>query len=457
MAGVHFSLQPHQKRSFFPGQLSFPGCSPVRSTGDCIVMNSARQKIVNLLEQTIGLNVDTVSDSTFRQAVQHRMDALHLDDLQAYVQRVTSSTDELGCLTEEVVVPETWFFRHKESFNILIDRILQAKQHSRHFLFRILSLPCSTGEEPYSVIMALLQAGIDPDHVYIKAVDISERALAIAQRGVYGKNSFRSKELSFRDTFFKQVDKKFAIRESIRTKVHFTQGNITDPTFTESLGRFDIIFCRNILIYFGSKTQKKVIDGLYTLLVHGGMLFTGHAEANLFLNSRFHRSPHADSFAFLKKNPNVIDEKKQEPATLNTEMEPPAAQRLPAKPRLQTKKSKPRFPDPVPSPSTAKDQDSFETVLLMADAGKLEEAAAACEKHLQESGPSSRWYYLLGVIRDSLGQPEAAVGLLRKALYLDPEHEESLFLLSLLAEQTGEHAKAVNYRRRARKIRQREE
>lgn len=420
-------------------------------------INSARQKIIHLLEQSIGLNIETVSDSTFRQAVQHRMDALHLDDLQAYVQRVTSSTEELGRLTEEVVVPETWFFRHKESFNILIDRILQAKQHSRHFLFRILSLPCSTGEEPYSVVMALLQAGIDPNHVYIKAVDISERALAIAQRGVYGKNSFRAKDLSFRDTFFQQVDSKFAIRESIRTKVHFTRGNITDSTFTESLGRFDIIFCRNILIYFSAETQKKVINDLYTLLVHGGMLFTGHAEANLFLTSRFHRSPHADSFAFLKKNPNIVVEKKQKTTTLNARMECSADEMLPAKPRLRIKKTPRGRPDPVPSPSTTKDGDSFETVLLMADAGKLEEAAVACEKHLQESGPSSRWYYLLGVIRDSLGQSEAAVGLLRKALYLDPEHKESLFLLSLLAEQTGELTKAVNYRRRARKIQQREE
>ncbi len=93
----------------------------------------------------------------------------------------------------------------------------------------------------------------------------------------------------------------------------------------------------------------------------------------------------------------------------------------------------------------------------MANAGELEKAANACEKHLQDSGPSSRWYYLLGVIRDSLGQSEEAVGLLRKALYLDPQHEESLFLLSLLAEQTGEHARAVNYRRRAHNVRQREE
>ncbi len=417
-------------------------------------MTSARQKIVNVLEQTIGLNVDTVSDSTFRQALQHRMDILHLDDISAYAQRVTSSADELGRLTEEIVVPETWFFRHKESFNILVDRLFEVKQHSRHFLFRILSLPCSTGEEPYSVIMALLQAGIDPDHVYLKAVDISERALAIARRGVYGKNSFRSEELAFRDTFFKQIDKEFIIKESIRTKVHFARGNITDSTFTNSLGRFDIIFCRNILIYFSPKTQKEVIDDLYTLLVPGGILFTGHAEANLFLNSRFRRLPHPESFSFHKEIQEITVQADLEPGLIIPEVAPPKSRRNTA---TRPKQKKTKAESPAPLQQEENSTGLFEKILLMANAGKLEKAADACEKHLQEFGPSSRWYYLLGVIRDSLGQAEEAVGLLRKALYLNPEHEESLFLLSLLAEQTGEHAKAVNYRRRARKIRQKEE
>ncbi len=455
---MHTSAQNRTRRdNALRGMYIHSGCSPVRSTGDHIPMNSARQKIVNLLEQVTGLNVETISDSTFRQAIQHRMDTLRLEDIETYVQRVAGCADELGRLTEEIVVPETWFFRHKRSFDILIDQIFQAQQHSRHFLFRILSLPCSTGEEPYSIIMALLQAGVNPNHVYIKAVDISERALAIARRGVYGRNSFRSKELSFRDTFFNQVDQEFVINESIRSKVHFSQGNITDSSFTESLGRFDIIFCRNILIYFGSKTQKKVIDDFYNLLVRGGTLFTGHAEANLFLNSRFLRSPHAESFAFHKRMQDIAVETYDKPAENVLETPLPMGERPPARPRPESKKTMPSVVSPPPSPSTKKGEDSFETVLLMADAGKLEKAANACDKHLQESGPSSRWYYLLGVIRDSLGQSEEAVGLLRKALYLDPQHEESLFLLSLLAEQTGEHAKAVNYRRRARNVRQREE
>ncbi|HEB68159.1 MAG TPA: tetratricopeptide repeat protein [Desulfobulbus sp.] len=457
MIGVHCRLQP-QATTVSPEWDSTSGYTPAWSADEHIPMNSATQKIVDLLEQSIGLNVDTVSDSTFRQAIQHRMDALRVEDVDSYAQQVATSADELGCLTEEVVVPETWFFRHKESFNILTERILKAQERSRHFLFRILSLPCSTGEEPYSVIMALLQAGINLNHVYIKAVDISERALAIARRGVYGKNSFRSTDLSFRDIFFTPVDKEFVIRESIRAKVHFARGNITDASFTESLGHFDIIFCRNILIYFSPETQQKVIDDLYTMLVPGGILFTGHAEANLFLDSRFLRCSRADSFAFHKKDKEVVVETCPEPGTAHHGM------LLPAEPDRILTDLRPQAVQPPPEPSpppslppTENDDDMFETVLLMADTGKLEQAAEACEQHLQNSGPSSRWYYLLGVIRDSLGQPEAAVELLRKALYLDPEHEESLFLLSLLAEQTGEHARAVNYRRRVRKIQQREE
>lgn len=416
-------------------------------------MNSSRQNIISLLEQSTGMNIGTVSDSTFTQAIQRRLNALHINDIDSYAREVTASEDELLRLTEEIVVPETWFFRHRESFNVLTNRLLEEINNRRHFLARILSMPCSTGEEPYSIIMALLQAEIDPDRFYIKAVDISDRALAIARRGVYGKNSFRSKELSFRDRFFNRVENEYVIRESIRSKVHFARGNITDSSSMAALGRFDIIFCRNILIYFSEETQKKVIDTIYELLVPGGTLFTGHAEANLFLNSRFLRSPHAESFAFHKRNQSMIFKA------------PPAA--IPAKEtggpetvRPKVHKAQKPQPDP-PCPATpsipSPPRDPFKTVLLLADAGELEAAAEACEKHLEDFGPSSRWYYLLGVICDSLGQPEEAVGHLRKALYLDPEHEESLFLLSLLADQTGEHTQAVNYRRRARKVRQKGE
>jgi len=415
--------------------------------------HSAKQKIGSLLEQAIGLDINTVSDSTFTRAIEHRMASLGLDDIKSYVLKLTTSADELRCLTEGVVVPETWFFRHKNSFDILVNQVLKVQQRNPDFFFRILSLPCSSGEEPYSIIMALLEAGIDPDHVYLKAVDISDRALDQARRGVYGKNSFRSEDLGFQNKFFARVDDKFILRDVVRSKVYFVRGNISDPSFTSTLGIFNVIFCRNILIYFGEKMQQQVMGHLYDLLLPGGTLFTGHAEANLFLDTRFVRSTHADSFAFHKENPACTLEAELVTRGLEAEL---VTRGLEAKRKeiksLAVVETTTVDLSKKSVPAKAAIPEHFESVLLMADAGRLQEAAEACEKYLRSSGPSSRWYYLLGVIRDSLGQVEEAVSLLRKVLYLDPEHEESLFLLSLLAEQAGEHHKAEHYRRRARKI-----
>jgi len=410
--------------------------------------NIAKQKIGHFLAQTIGLDISTVSDSTLTQAIGHRMEKCALTDLRAYFSRLTTSKKELRCLTEEVVVPETWFFRHKKSFDIFVQQVLQAQQNNPDFFLRILSLPCSSGEEPYSIVMALLDAGIDLDRIYLKAVDISERALVQARRGVYGKNSFRSENLAFRDKYFSRVDKKFVLRDVVRSKVYFAQGNLAEPSFSSTLGLFDVIFCRNILIYFGERMQQQVINSLYDLLMPGGTLFAGHAEANLFLDSRFRRSSHPDSFAFHKEEMESMAWNSAGRIIVEDEKVPERC--------LAVGKTAVDFTERQDALETDPGEVSFDAVLLLADGGRLEEAVDACEQHLRMHGPSSRWYYLLGVIQDSLGQVENAVAFLRKALYLDPKHEESLFLLSLLAEQTGEHAQAEQYRRRARKVREKE-
>ncbi len=410
-------------------------------------MDPARQHIIDRLEQSIGLNIETVSSSTFERAIQRRMEALGVDDMVGYARLLAGSAEELDRLIEEVVIPETWFFRHQEPFEILVDLVRTAKMQNQPLPFRILSLPCSTGEEPYSAVMALLLAGIPPTHFEVTGADISERALEIAARGIYGNNSFRSPDISFRDVFFARTDKGYLLRDQVRSLVRFCRGNILDTGFTDRLGVFNVIFCRNILIYLSREAQEKVFTNLFHLLVPGGTLFTGHAEANLFLNTPFSRSPDVSSFAFRRPT-----QKTRLPA------DPPPPRQQDGQPftaiQLNTWPGPAKKPVPAQKPVPARPEDDpFDQVMHLADTGRLAEAAALCEQHMAgPDDPSARWYYLLGVIRDSQGQPEEAVRLLRKALYLDPQHEESLVLLALLAEQAGDHDRARHYRRRARKV-----
>lgn len=408
-------------------------------------MKSAKKKIADSLERSIGLEITTIGDSTFERAVKSRMKALGIAEITAYAEKFSASTAELRQLIEEVVIPETWFFRDQAPFTLLGEYVMQTGRFRQQHVFRILSLPCATGEEPYSIAMTLLQIGLPPSCFYIDAVDVSERALALARQAVYRENSFRSRDLAFRERFFHKTNKGFELDKTVREKVRFLKGNILHPAFMASLGHYDVVFCRNVLIYFSAEAQHQAISSLYRILMPGGLLCTGHAESGLFFGDRFIAAARSKAFAFYKKESAAAAAARQEDAPNNTGKDSLFDLLLPA-----GGKSKSVFPRPAAKP--ADEDKEFSQVRQLADEGKLEEAARRSEKHLQEHGPSARWYYLLGVIRDSEGQSAEALKLFRKAVYLDPGHAESLLQLSLLAERAGDRAGAANYKRRAKRL-----
>ena len=148
--------------------------------------------IENLLKETMGMDAASVSPSVIRRAVEERQAAQRLPDPAAYLALLQQSDTELQELIEAVVVPETWFFRDREAFAALARLALEWRQQHAQGVMRLLSLPCSTGEEPYSMAMALLDAGIPAERFAVDAVDISQQALRKARQAEYGRNSFRS-------------------------------------------------------------------------------------------------------------------------------------------------------------------------------------------------------------------------------------------------------------------------
>src|SRR5205085_12550727 len=130
-----------------------------------------------------------------------------------------------------VSVPETWFFRERGALSALVEFVQEKLFRSaEQRVIRVLSLPCSTGEEPYSIAMALLSAGVPANRFRVDASDISAQALDEAILGLYGRNSFRTEDLAFRDQFFAQVDGRFSIDASVRAQVTFRHGNLFDTT-----------------------------------------------------------------------------------------------------------------------------------------------------------------------------------------------------------------------------------
>ncbi len=146
-----------------------------------------------------------------------------------------------------MVVTETWFFRDPETFAAFV-RLVREEWLPAHTTapLRLLSVPCSSGEEPFSLVMALLDAGVPAERFQIEAVDISARALARAERGVYGRNSFRGKDLAFRDRYFQPSEEGFVLDPAVRDCVRFCQGNFLSDDFLTGRASYDFIFCRNL-------------------------------------------------------------------------------------------------------------------------------------------------------------------------------------------------------------------
>ena len=397
-------------------------------------------EIEALLQKTIGLKVTSIGKVTLDRSVQRRMKALSIKNKKEYVEKLHSSVLELRELIEEVIIPETWFFRDQIPFKIITQFLVsQWLPKHKNNLFRVLSAPCSSGEEPYSMAMTLLDAGLPSDKFSIHGVDISTRSIARAQKGIYTKHSFRGSDVNFQRKFFKKENNIFILNKNVCENVHFHTGNILNSTFMEGLGLFDVIFFRNVLIYFNERARNQAIATLYKILADDGILFVGHAEANLFNNSPFTPAPYSHAFAFHKKTKRELTVKSCVKEILPT---PP-----PPKNRTQTAKNTYPFQE-----KTNKNLTDLKVARKLADKGEFKKATKICEAYLDQHGPSADAYFLLGIIHDAADDMVQAERSFRKVLYLDPYHEEALFFLSLFAEQTGDITEAKILKQRIARL-----
>ncbi|MFC1845003.1 CheR family methyltransferase, partial [Thermodesulfobacteriota bacterium] len=371
-------------------------------------------EIETLLQKIMGLKVTSIGKGTLDRSVQKRMKALSIISKKEYVEKLHSSVLELKELIEEVIIPETWFFRDQIPFKVISQFLVtQWLPKHKNKLFRVLSAPCSSGEEPYSMAMTLLDAGLSADKFSIHGVDISTRSILRAQKGIYTKHSFRGTDVSYQRKFFEKDKNFFILNKNVCDNVHFHIGNILNSTFMEGLGLFDVVFFRNVLIYFNERARHQAIATLYKILADDGILFVGHAEANLFNNSPFTPAPYSQAFAFHKKSKRELAAKPGVKEILPT----------PAPQKSRTQIFKKTFPF---KKKTKENQPDLKVARELADKGELQKATKICEAYLDQHGPSAKAYFLLGIIHDADDDILQAEKLFRKALYLDPYHEEAL-------------------------------
>ena len=401
-----------------------------------------------LLRRATGLSV---SKNVAERAVGQRMEKTGVSDSAAYLQAITPA--EMTQLIELVVVPESWLFRDPQAFYATVE--LVQERWARGRATRILSIPCAGGEEPYSMAMALRDGGVPKQAFSIDAYDLSPGCIERAQAGVYGRNAFRAQDVAFRERYFTHVaDDAYRIIDALREQVTFRQGNLLQFDTATYSRHYDVIFCRNLLIYFDKPTTRAAIANLSALLADDGMLLAGYAEVPSFCQNGFAPLQFRQAFA-LKKEATppaaVIQVAALPPPTRALRSVPPAPRPAPAR-AAPAPAARPRsVPVQAPQPPA----DLLAEARRLADRGQLREAGEKCHAHLARVPEAAEAYFMLGIINELAGKMDLADDYWRRCIYLQPDHYEALCHLSLLAERNGNHTAAATLKARAARIYQR--
>jgi chemotaxis protein methyltransferase CheR len=199
---------------------------------------------------------------------------------------------ELSDIMDVLTTNETYFFREAFQLKAFTDEITPelkaAKEQRGERTLRIWSAGCSSGEEPYTIAMLLLEMGCWQGwRVEIIGTDISQRVLQQARRAVYGKSSFRATDETYIKRYFNEQDGNYKVADGVRELVTISHLNLFDQNRLALLGKMDVIFCRNVIIYFDQIAKKKVIDSFYRALREGGYLLLGHSESLMNISTAF--------------------------------------------------------------------------------------------------------------------------------------------------------------------------
>ncbi|MFD4838563.1 CheR family methyltransferase [Achromobacter sp. NPDC058515] len=410
-----------------------------------------------LLKRRMGLDSGSIGQAAVERAVRHRMNAAGVGDEEDYLMRVQASPEEMQQLIEAVIVPETWFFRYPESQAAMAalarERLFAAGCAER--VLRVLSVPCSSGEEPYSIAMALLDAGVPAHRFQVDAVDISERMIAFARRAVYGRNSFRGDDLAFRDRHFSETPDGHQLAALATGRVRLQPGNLFDPHLLAGAAPYDFVFCRNLLIYFDAATQERAVQVLRRFTREDGAIFVGPAETSLLTGRRLPPVPIARAFAF-RSQPMPAPAGAPAPRLAPQPIVhgwTPSRRPAPQAPAARLPLPHAAIADPpamrdAQAPAQAAEA-SLRHVAALADLGRVQDALAQCRAHIGIHGASAGAMYLQGLLLDAAGEARQAQAAYRKALYLDPAHREALLHLAALVASDGDHEGARRLQARA--------
>jgi chemotaxis protein methyltransferase CheR len=254
------------------------------------VTESELDEIRALIEQRSAILFDASRERFFSTRIREFLEEKELAGGTELLRHVRSSSIEYEALLERLLTQETSFFRYPAVYDALDKKILPEVQERKFWesprTLRIWSAGCSTGEEPYSIAVTLCEAlkFAEAWEIEILATDISRRALRHAERGVYSKRSLQDVSLGQVEAFFTSTKHGYQVRPRIRRMISFAQMNLVDSVY---VGKFDCIFCMNVLMYFSGDRRIAILRRFYDALEPGGYFLLGHSETLSNLPMKF--------------------------------------------------------------------------------------------------------------------------------------------------------------------------
>ena len=256
-----------------------------------------------LIEQRSGIHFDDSRERFLITRVREHMAEKHIAHGTDLLRAIRSSNVEYDAMLERLLTQETSFFRYPAVYSALQKKVLP-EMHMKKFWenprsLRVWSAGCASGEEPYSIAITVAETleFAEAWNINILATDVSKQALSHAERGVYPRRELISLDLTQIENYFVKVGDQYMVKPKVRNMVTFAPLNLANGVY---MGRFDLIFCMNVLIYFTEERRSQVIQRFYDYLEPGGYLFLGHAESVAKLPVNFETFVHGDAILYQK-------------------------------------------------------------------------------------------------------------------------------------------------------------
>ncbi len=272
-----------------------------------VVSDADFQKFREFFYRKTGIHFDDNKRYFVDKRLVDRMEATGAVDFREYfvALRFEREGQELQHLVNAMTVNETYFLREAYQFDCMSNDILNelVRLKPRGERLRIWSIPSSTGEEPYSIAMHLLEKwpGIDAHDVEILSSDIDTQVLDAAQRGVYSARSVANLPKSWLDKYFtRRGEHEWVISRDLVAAVEFSRVNLSDPADTRRFRDIDLIFCRNLLIYFDDQSRRAAAEAMYDALRPGGFVCLGHSESMSRISALYRVRRFADAMVYQK-------------------------------------------------------------------------------------------------------------------------------------------------------------